>query len=189
MTMRRHHYRNYTASIKKFEPVIGAYNSMSLFLPTGENLDLLQEHINKIIGLDGINPEVSKLTQKAGLSERTYAGVPSQTSLDLTVELTLNLNNAHENYIYNTIRKWYDMSYDRDTGTFGLKVDYAAEGYVEQCDRDGSSWRTVNLVDIVPLKLSGLPDADYSSAEPAVLTLSLSCNLADEGKTGYKKQI
>lgn len=185
MAMRKHHYRNYTASIKKYEPVIGAYNSASLFLPTGENLELLQEHIDKITGLEGVNPGVNKVTQKAGLHDRTYAGVPEQTSLDITIELTLNLNNAHENYIYNTIRHWFDMSYNRDTGEFGLKVDYAAEGHIEQCDRDGTPWRVVDLIDIVPLKLTGLPDADFSSTEPARLVLTLSANLADELKFGY----
>lgn len=185
--MRRHHYRNYTASIKKYEPVIGAYWIGSLFLPTGvANLDILQEHIDKITGLENVNPGVNKVTQKAGLHDRTYAGVPEQTTLDITIELTLNLNEAHENYIYNIIRAWYDKSYNPATGEYGLKVDYAAEAHLEQCDRDGSPWRVVDLIDLVPLKISGLPEGDFTSTEPARLVLSISANLADEDRTGSR---
>ena len=76
--------------------------------------------------------------------------MPGQTFVDLTLNFTLNLNDANENYMYNTFRNWYKLIYDPLTGEMGLKKDYVGSMIVVQFNRAGDIFRKITLKDVFP---------------------------------------
>ena len=111
--------------------------------------------------------------------------MPTQTFVDLTVNFTLNLNDANENFIYNTMRNWYKLIYDPLTGEMGLKKDYVGSGIIVQYDRAGSIFRKITVKDIFP---TGQPDfldeLNYETNDPAELTMVYRCDNFIEENVG-----
>lgn len=184
------HYRNFTASRERYEPVIPSQFEAHLTPPQSllqGNYDktLLLEHIKSIGGLDGIVPPVDAVTQKAKFTDRSYASHPSQTFVDLNFTFTLNLNHEHECYIYNMLRDWTNIVYDPATGKEGLKVDYCGSLFIDQCDRDGSSWRQLKFTDVFPVgQIAIMNDISIDTHEPVECTITFRCDLYDEYRRG-----
>ena len=144
-----HHFRQGTAAVNKFEPVVTAYSDITLKLPAaiadGKNDQLFIEHIQQISGLDNLYPTIPTIEQQDYQNTRTYAGMATKTAFDISVTMTQNLNNAHVNYIYNTLLNWYRLLYDERNAQRSLKVEYCSTGLITQYDRDDSIWRYISL--------------------------------------------
>lgn len=141
-----HHFRNSTAAVKKYEPVVTSYSDINLILPPAlTKNELFIEHVQQIDGLDNLYPNIPTINQQYYQSTRTYAGMPTSTNVDLTVTMTQNLDNTHVNYIYNTVMEWFRLIYDEKTAQKSLKVDYCGSGLITQYDRDDSIWRELIL--------------------------------------------
>ena len=171
------HYRNSDAAVNMWEVVSPALFEVYLQFPTLIASDkkikseLMFQHVRSITGLDGLTPTISNVVQKYKYAERHYAGAgPDKTSLELTITYTLNLNNAHENYIYNMLRKWYDLVYNPQNGQTLVKKDYAGGSrlFIYEHDRDGSIWRKITCFNIFPsTPPTGLNDDNYDSTGDA----------------------
>lgn len=176
------HYRGSTAATSLFEPVSPALFEVDFTLPTfiqqanSEKAVLMLEHVRSITGLDGLTPAVGNIVQKYKFAERHYAAAgPDKTSLELTITFTLNLSDKHENYIYNLLRKWYDLIYNPQNGQTLTKSYYASGSImrIKEYDRDGSIWRKIVCLDFFPsTPPTGLNEDNYDSVGDAK-TLSI----------------
>jgi hypothetical protein len=135
------------------------------------NQELMFEHVRSISGLDGLTPTIGNVVQKYKYAERHYAAAgPDKTSLELTITYTLNINNAHENYIYNMLRKWYDLVYNPQNGQTLVKRDYAGGSIMNiiEYDRNGAIWRKITCLDFFPsTPPTGLNEDNYDSTGDA----------------------
>ena len=180
------HYTQSRTSNNKFEPIYPSLFEVTLFSPLGDDTAMILEHVKSIGGLNNLNPAVETVGQKYKFADRSFAGMPTQTFVDLTVNFTLNLNDANENFIYNTMRNWYKLIYDPLTGEMGLKKDYTGSGIIVQYDRAGSIFRKITVKDIFP---TGQPDfldeLSYETNDPAELTMVYRCdNFVEENVGG-----
>ena len=171
------HYRNSQAATQNWEVVSPALFEVYFTFPTKiakdskMNSDLMFEHVRSISGLDGLTPNVGTVVQKYKFAERHYASAgPEKTSLELTVTYTLNLNDSRENYIYNMLRKWYDLIYNPQNGQSLTKKDYAdgSRMTIIEHDRDGAIWRKIVCFNFFPsTPPTGLNDDNYDSISEA----------------------
>ena len=173
------HYRNSQAATQMWEVVSPALFEVYLTLPSilvenkigggiiADCEQLMFEHVRSVSGLDGLTPSVGTVVQKYKFAERHYAAAgPDKTSLELTLTYTLNLNDAHQNYIYNMLRKWYDLIYNPQNGQILTKKQYASNSFMEiiEHDRNGAIWRRVHCYNFFPsTPPTGLNEDNYDS--------------------------
>lgn len=171
------HYRNSKAASNMYEVVSPALFEVYLKFPyilSGDgsiDTELLLEHVRSISGLDGLTPTVGNVVQKYKYAERHYAAAgPDKTSLELTITYTLNLNDVHENYIYNMLRKWYNLVYNPQNGQMLNKAMYAGGSTMTilEHDRGGEVWRKITCFDFFPsTPPTGLNEDNYDSVGDA----------------------
>lgn len=170
------HYQNSDAARQMWEVVSPALFEVYLTFPEilkGKigNSDLMFQHVRSISGLDGLTPTIGNVVQKYKYAERHYAAAgPDKTSLELTITYTLNINDAHENYIYNMLRKWYDLVYNPQNGQTLVKKDYAGGSIMNiiEYDRNGAIWRKVTCLNFFPsTPPTGLNEDNYDSTGDA----------------------
>ena len=185
------HYRNSTAAVEKYEVVNPSLFEVTIIPPTfpsspGASPQLLMEHVRSIGGLDGLTHSIGMATQKFKYAERHYAGGPESTHLELNINFSLNLNDANENYIYTTLRKWYDMVWNPANGAMGLKRDYCGQLVIVEYNRDGSIWRKITCSDCFPTgQPTGMGDRSYDDPNAAnELSVQFICDVWDEQVVG-----
>ena len=144
------HYTQSRASSQRFEPIQPNLFELTVFSPLGDDTGLILEQVISIGGLNALNPSIDPIMQKYKFADRSYAGMPGQTFVDLPVNFTLNLNDANENYIYNTFRNWTNLIYDPLTGEMGLKKDYVGSMILVQYNRAGDIYRKITFKDVFP---------------------------------------
>jgi hypothetical protein len=166
------HYSQDQTSKKgmQYEPVQANLFEVTILPPAGvADSPLLIQHVNSISGLD-LYKAIEAKTQKFKFATRSYAGMPGETSVDVTVNFSLNLNNSNQAYLYKTLRQWYNKQFDPQTGVMGLKKDYVGTLVVVQFNRAGDIYRTVTLEDcFITSALGFTTELNYESADPATL--------------------
>ena len=171
------HYTQSRASSQRYEPVQPNLFEVTVFSPLGDDTGLILEQVKTIGGLNNLNPAVDAIGQKYKFADRSFASMPGQTFMDLTVNFSLNLNEANENYIYNTFRNWYKLIYDPLTGEMGLKKDYVGSMIIVQYNRAGDIFRKITCKDVFP---TGRPEfvdeLNYETPDPAELTMTYRCD-------------
>lgn len=185
------HFRNSQAAVNKWEVVNPAFFEVTLLPPAldGSNVgiaQLLLEHVISISGLDGVNPQVGTVIQKYKQADRVYAGVPESTHLELSMTFSLNLNDSNENYIYTTLRKWYNKAFNPANGAYGVKKDYCGSMVIVEYNRDGSIWRRINAVNVFPTgQPTGMGDRNINSGNEAnELSVQFNADCWDEEAVG-----
>lgn len=193
------HYRNSEAATKMYEVVSPALFEVDFTFPTilnGGNAPILLEHVRSISGLDGVTPTIGNVVQKYKYAERHYAAAgPDKTSLELTITFTMNLSDTHENYVYNMLRKWYNLVYNPQNGQTLTKIQYAkgSKLNIKEYDRDGTVWRNIICLDFFPsTPPTGLNDDNYDSTSEAK-TVSITFMVDDwfeqnVGLTNYRDE-
>lgn len=173
------HYQNSEASTGMFEVVSPALFEVYFTFPTllsggnkdNINTDRLFQHVRSISGLDGLTPTVGNVVQKFKYAERHYASAgPDKTSLELAITFTLNLDDNHQNYVYNMLRKWYNLIYNPQNGRMLTKKQYAEGSSMEilEHDRDGAVWRKITCFNFFPsTPPTGLNENNYDSVGDA----------------------
>ena len=171
------HYNNSQAATNMWEVVSPALFEVDFSFPSlirGDvNNDpiLMFEHVRSISGIDGVTPTVGNVVQKYKYAERHYAAAgPDKTSLELTITFTMNLNDSQHNYIYNMLRKWYDLIYNPQNGQMLTKKQYAdgSRMFISEHDRNGAIWRKINCFNFFPsTPPTGLNEDNYDSTGDA----------------------
>lgn len=176
------HYTQSRASKNKYEPVYKNLFEVTFLPPPGvSGGEILLEHVISVSGLEGINPTVDAVTQKFKFADRSYAGMPSQTYVDVSITFSLNLNESNSMYVYKTLQDWYKKIYNPLTGEMGLKKDYTGTIIIVQYNRVGDIYRKIVLKHAFPTgTLQGVGDYDYSSADPVTLSITFRSDHWDE---------
>lgn len=162
---------------RNFEPVQGNLFEVTILPPAGvSDSSLFLQHINSISGLE-LYKEVTAVEQKYKFATRSFAGMPDQTTVDVTINFSLNLNEANQAYLYKSMRQWYNKQYDPQTGAMGLKKDYVGTIVIVQFNRAGDIYRTVTLEDcMITSGLGFTNELSYETADPAALEMSWRCD-------------
>jgi len=149
------HFRNSVAGRERYEPIYLNQFEVIITPPPairgkiGFGGSLMLEHVLKVTNLPEYSGSGSAVAvQKYKFSDRIYAPAkPERTYHQFDIEFEINLNENNDNYIYNALRAWSDLSYDPLTGKQGLKIDYtgpstdSASVYITQFNRAGSIFR------------------------------------------------
>lgn len=137
------HTRNSEAGANMYEPIIESQFMVYLLPPQGiSGGGVLTQHVESIDGLFIEKGGESATTQNYQTSQRSYASTEVETTYDVEVAFSLNLNNNAENYVYNTLRDWSRKKYNPLTGERGLKKDYTGTLVGEKFRVDGAIfWR------------------------------------------------
>ena len=171
------HYTQSRASSQRFEPIQPNLFELTVFSPLGDDTGLILEQVISIGGLNALNPSIDPIMQKYKFADRSYAGMPGQTFVDLPVNFTLNLNDANENYIYNTFRNWYKVIYDPLTGEMGLKKDYVGSMILVQYNRAGDIYRKITFKDVFPIgQIDFVDEMNYATQDAVELTMTYRCD-------------
>ena len=161
-----HYTSRKEAGIGKEEPIYSNNFVVTIIPPTGVgNSDLLNAHIQKIEGMS-TNPGTEAVTQNYKGATRSYAsGLLENSTNDLTLGFTANLNESNQFYIYKILKAWKNRIHDPETGRRGLKKNYTGQIIVEQFNREGDVFRRVTYYDC--FITSALPEVggDYSSGD------------------------
>lgn len=162
---------------QQYEPVQSNLFEVTILPPAGvSDAPLLIQHVNSISGLE-LYKGIEAVTQKFKFSTRSFAGMPSETSVDVTLNFSLNLNNANQAYLYKSMRQWYNKQFDPQTGVMGLKKDYVGTLVIVQFNRAGDIYRTVTLEDcFITSALGFTAELNYESADPATLEVVWRCD-------------
>jgi hypothetical protein len=159
---------------RNFEPVQANLFEVTILPPAGvAGQELFLQHINSIGGLDGLHKGVDAITQKYKFASRSYAGMIGETTVDVTVNFSLNLNDANQAYLYKSLRQWYRAQYNPETGEMGLKKNYVGTIVIVQFNREGDIYRKVTLDDcFITSGIGFTAELSYESADPATLEIS-----------------
>ena len=166
------HYQNAKASSRWFEPFYGNLFEVSIMPPaTVSGGSILLEHVNKIGGLTQDRGSEA-ITQSYKFAKRSYAsGLPSDTVNDLSIDFSLNLNDANELYVFKTLRNWSRIIYNPLTGEQGLKKDYIGTIIVTNYNRKGDIFWQRTFHDCFPT--GDLPEfaLDYQATDALAMEM------------------
>lgn len=181
------HYRNSKASMNNYEPVFLNQFEFTITPPDGidagvgnNGQNLLLEQIKKISGLEfDKNPGVVEQHYKG--AKRRYAGSkPETTTVDLTVEFEINLNESNSMYTYKTLRLWSDLIYNPNTGAKGLKKDYVGSGLLTIFNKQGDIFKKYRMPSIFPMSPINPMELDYLSTEIYSLSITFAVDFWDD---------
>ena len=160
------HYQNSLFGINKYEPVY--LNQFEVLItPPAAVLGgpILVQQVTSISGL-GVDKTPAATQQKYKFAVRNYAGAkPEQTVFDLTVNFTVNLNDANSMYVFKTLRQWTDLIYNPLTGAMGLKRDYTGTIVLSIFNKQGDVFRRITCRDCFPISPIGAMELDYAGTE------------------------
>jgi len=173
------HFKNSKASTKKYEPIYLNTFEVLLTPPAGISPgvgngggNLMLEHVKKVTGLDfDKNPGVVEQNYK--FSKRRYAGAkPETTTVDITIDFEINLNENNSMYIFDTLRKWSNIVYDPMTGAMGLKSEYSGSALISIPNKKGDIFRKIRIPNFWPMSAINAMELDYQSTELYSISLT-----------------
>lgn len=175
------HYQNSLFGINKYEPVY--LNQFEVLItPPAAVLGgpILVEQVTSISGL-GVDKTPAATQQKYKFAVRNYAGAkPEQTVFDLTVNFTVNLNDANSMYVFKTLRQWTDLIYNPLTGAMGLKRDYTGTIVISVFNKQGDVFRRITCRDCFPISPIGAMELDYTGTELYDISLQWAVDYWDD---------
>ena len=175
------HYQNSLFGINKYEPVY--LNQFEVLItPPAAVLGgpILVQQVTSITGL-GVDKTPAATQQKYKFAVRNYAGAkPESTVFDLTVNFTVNLNDANSMYVFKTLRQWTDLIYNPLTGAMGLKRDYTGTIVLSVFNKQGDVFRRITCRDCFPIAPIGAMELDYGGTELYDISLQWAVDYWDD---------
>jgi len=159
------HYRNSTAAMQKFEPVYNAQFEVLLTPPAAvTGWTLVMENVIKVGGVE-VNKLPAVVEQKYKSAKRSYAGgIVDDTSINITLDFEVNLDDSNSAYVYKALRKWCDLIYDPLTGRTGLKKDYAGGPLIiNYFNKNGDIFRQIKSPVVFPTTPITPIESDFTS--------------------------
>ena len=160
------HYRNSKAAMeKKFEPVYNAQFEVILQPPAAvTGWSLVMENVIKVGGVE-VNKLPAVVEQKYKSAKRSYAGgIVDDTSINITLDFEVNLDDSNSAYVYKALRKWCDLIYDPLTGRTGLKRDYAGGPLIiNYFNKNGDIFRQIKAPVVFPTTPITPIESDFTS--------------------------
>jgi len=160
------HFQNSLSALNRFEPVYLNQFEVTIFPPAAvAGGEILLQHVTKVGGLT-LDKNPGLATQKYKFAKRNYAGAkPEQTYMDLSINFTVNLNDANSMYVFKTLRQWSDYIYNPLTGAMGLKNDYVGTVVVQIFNKQGDVYRRITCRDCFPKAPISPMNLNYTSTE------------------------
>ena len=174
------HIKNSQAGVNRYDAVFGNIYEVYFTLPEplraqfAQDEALITEHVLKISGLEALDRAPETVTQEFMGTKRTHiAPRIDDTSAEISIDLSLNLRNGVDNYIYKLFKAWARLGYNINTGERSLKKDYCADWLkVSIANQAGDIYREVVFKDVmISGNIEGMGDYEYSSAEPKQITV------------------
>lgn len=166
------HYRNSQASMAKYEPLyIAQFEVLLTPPPAVGGWNLVMEQVLKVDGLD-VNKLPEVVEQKYKSAKRSFAGgMNDNTTVDVTLDFEVNLDDSNSAYVYKALRQWCDLVYDPLTGRMGLKRDYTGGPMIVNFfNKAGDIYRQVRLASVFPTAPLPKIDTDYNNNDVYRLT-------------------
>jgi hypothetical protein len=177
------HYRNSKAGMNKFEPVYNAQFEITLQPPAAvSDWSLVMEQVLKVGGVE-VNKQPAVVEQKYKSAKRSFAGgMVDDTTIDVTLDFEVNLNDANSMYVYKALRKWCDLIYDPLTGRMGLKKDYTGGPMIiNYFNKNGDIFRQIKIPTCFPTSVLTPIESDFSDNEIYRITgFTLRCDYWEE---------
>jgi len=161
------HYKNSTASVSNWEPLYNAHFEIILTPPPAvAGWDLVMEQVLKIDGLE-TDKQPGTVSQKYKSVTRRFAGgVVDDTTVTLSMDFEVNLNDSNSAYVYKALRQWCDIIYDPLTGRMGLKKDYVGGPMVVSAfNKQGDIYRQWKFPTVFPISPLTAQTFDFSDNE------------------------
>lgn len=173
------HYKNSKAGMNNFEPVYLNLFEVTIVPPTGidpgtgqNGQNLLLEHVTSVSGLE-LDKNPGTVEQHYKFAKRRYAGSkPDTTTMDVTIDFEVNLDDANSMYTFKVLRQWSDLIYNPLTGSMSLKRDYVGSGLITMFNRAGDIFRRVRIPVWFPISEIPPMDLDYQSTEVYKISLT-----------------
>ena len=163
------HWDNSTAATQYYEPVFLNQFEVVITPPpslvNNEFVGILVEQVTKISGLPEFLTKAG-VKQKYKFAERNYSdAAPDGTSIPLTIDFEVNLNDDNNMYVYNLLRAWGDLIYDPLNGRQGLKKDYVGEIAVVVFNKAGDIFREYKFKPVFLSEPLTAFDLDYGKKD------------------------
>ena len=163
------HVQNSEAGKNNYEAHVDSLFKVTFIPPVGIlKSELLTEQCTKCTGWKLPSPEHT--TQSFMQAKRLQAGTEVNNIQEIDTSFELNLNDALQNYVYDTIQNWKMKIFNPFTGERGLKKDYLGKIVIESFAADGSIYWTRTLHNVAPFgDLDSIGQNDYATGEPTIL--------------------
>jgi hypothetical protein len=175
------HYRNSKAAMEKQEPVFLNQFEVTLTPPAGvEGGELLLQQVKKLTGLE-LDKNPGTVEQFYKFAKRRYAGaLPETTTMDITIDFEVNLNDDNSMYTFKTLRQWSDLVYNPLTGAMGLKNDYAGEMLIAIHNKAGDIFRKVRCPVCWPISPLPAMELDNLSTELYIISVTFAIDFWED---------
>lgn len=162
------HFSNVRSHNELFEPIYTNLFEVNFILPTilqAENRDplLLMENAKKV-NLP-LTPDINRAAQKFKFSDREFLLTPDKTSVEVNIAFNVNQDTNNAVFVWNTLKRWYDLVWNSQTGETFYKKDIVGTIIVLHHDKKGVVIRRVTYNNAQIFGLDGF-DLDWST--PAI---------------------
>lgn len=152
------HFNNILSHNQNNEPIYKALFELSFDLPSilGASPDeakLLLENARNITL--PLTPDIEVQVQRFKYSTRAYVTLPSETHIaDLSINFNLNENDKNSVFVWKTLKRWYDLAWNSQTGETHTKREMIGRIIVNVHNKKGKVIRRVeyNNVQIVGIQ-------------------------------------
>ena len=140
------------------EPVFLNLFEIGFVLPTilqnqGRSTFLLLEQATNVTL--NLSPEIAQASsQRFKYSTRVFLKTPDKTDTDFTIKFNVNVNNSGAMEVWNTLKAWYDLAWNSQTGALHYKADTIGTVIVNEHDKKGLVLRRVQYVNAQLASLS-----------------------------------
>jgi hypothetical protein len=100
-----------------------------------------------------LTPDITAVSQRFKYSTRVYLTLPEKTDTEFSIKFNLNVNDTGSIFVYNTLRAWYDLVWNSQTGSVFYKKDIAGSILISQHDKKGFVIRRVTYQNVQLNKL------------------------------------
>lgn len=100
-----------------------------------------------------LTPDITAVTQRFKYTTRVYLTLPEKTDTEFAIKFNLNVNDTGSIYVWNTLRAWYDLVWNSQTGSVSYKKDIVGTVIANQHDKKGMVIRRVTYQNVQLNKL------------------------------------
>jgi hypothetical protein len=162
-------HKGLVTSQRLFEPVHKNLFEISFILPAilqaqGRVPYLMLENATSI-DIGNLTPEISVSTQHFKYSTRVFMNTPEKTDTDFSIDFNVNIADAGDVFIYNTLRAWYDLVWDSQNGTLMYKRDIVGTIIVNHHDRKGYVIRRITYNNCMLSNIEGFTTLSFGESD------------------------
>lgn len=161
------HFSSVNSHLSQDEPLYKGLFEITFDLPpilgaTTQEVQYLLENARNI-SLP-LTPDIELQTQRFKFSTRTFVSLPTETHIaDLSITFNFNENTQNAVYVWNTLKKWYDLVWNSQTGETHTKREIVGNIIVNCHNKKGQIYRRVTYVNC---QILGIDAFEYNWDTP-----------------------